>query len=190
MILFCFYTEPSSQYIIKVKAFNNMGEGQPIYAIEKTSEESGRFISLLPLIFFSLLFVIFTFILSSSPTYFAIFRRKKKNPPLALLPSSARSPPLPSFGPFAIFLLWPYPPHTHLRWPFCQLLPAPSPPLAIFRYFPPPPRWPLLPSCAPSPLRWPFCHLSTHSLWSFCSCVERHLTFSTLIIKHGLVYPL
>lgn len=32
--------QPSSQYIIKVKAFNNMGEGQPIYAIEKTSEES------------------------------------------------------------------------------------------------------------------------------------------------------
>lgn len=183
MILFCFYTEPSSQYIIKVKAFNNMGEGQPIYAIEKTSEESGRFISLLPLIFFCLLFVIFTFILSSSPTYFAIFRRKKKPSfgPFAIF--------LPSFGPFAIFLLWPYPPH--LRWPFCQLLPAPSPPLAIFRYFaPPPPRWPLLPSWAPYPLRWPFCHLSTHSLWSFCSCVERHLTFSTLIIKHGLVYPL
>ena len=41
-----FYLEPSSEYVISLKAFNSMGEGVPIYETTVTREESSKLISL------------------------------------------------------------------------------------------------------------------------------------------------
>ena len=38
-----FFPEPSSSYVISLKAFNNVGEGRPIYETAGTREEIGEF---------------------------------------------------------------------------------------------------------------------------------------------------
>jgi hypothetical protein len=40
--LYIYYLEPASEYVVSIRAFNNMGEGQPRYGNVFTLEETGK----------------------------------------------------------------------------------------------------------------------------------------------------